>query len=141
MVSIKEYPPMTTPGQLDGLLRLPYEFIVTHSFAPEDRTTVTEAIATISRQISNSDDGGTAVEDDIETARDRLASGEVVFGKHHMTVAVLERDLSRLNRAVADVTAELARMGVVAVREDLNQEAAWWAQLPTNFSYIARQGL
>ena len=141
MVSIKEYPPMTTPGQLDGLLRLPYEFIVTHSFAPEDRTTVTEAISTISRQIANSDDGGTAVEDDIETARDRLASGEVVFGKHHMTVAVLERDLSRLNRAVADVTAELARMGVVAVREDLNQEAAWWAQLPTNFSYIARQGL
>ena len=32
-------------------------------------------------------------------------------------------------------------MGVVAVREDLNQEAAWWAQLPANFSYVARQGL
>lgn len=141
MVSIKEYPPMTTPGQLDGLLRLPYEFIVTHSFAPEDRTSVTEAIATISRQISNSDDGGTAVEDDVETARDRLASGEVVFGKHHMTVAVLAREPAGLNRAVADVTAELARMGVVAVREDLNQEASWWAQLPANFAYVARQGL
>lgn len=141
MVSIKEYPPMTTPGQLDGLLRLPYELIVTHSFAPEDRTTVTEAISTISRQIANSDDGGTAVEDDIETARDRLASGDVIFGKHHMTVAVLAPDVSRLNRAIADVTAELARMGVVAVREDLNLEAAWWAQLPANFAYIARQGL
>ncbi|WP_320188470.1 VirB4 family type IV secretion/conjugal transfer ATPase (plasmid) [Agrobacterium rosae] len=141
MVSIKEYPPMTTPGQLDGLLRLPYELIVTHSFAPEDRVTVTEAISTIARQISNSDDGGTTVEDDIETARDRLASGEVVFGKHHMSVAVLASDMSKLNRAVADVTAELARMGVVAVREDLNQEAAWWAQLPANFAYIARQGM
>jgi len=141
MVSIKEYPPMTTPGQLDGLLRLPYELIVTHSFAPEDRVTVTEAISTIARQISNSDDGGTTVEDDIETARDRLASGEVVFGKHHMSVAVLAPDMSKLNRAVADVTAELARMGVVAVREDLNQEAAWWAQLPANFAYIARHGM
>lgn len=132
---------MTTPGQLDGLLRLPYELIVTHSFAPEDRVTVTEAISTIARQISNSDDGGTTVEDDIETARDRLASGEVVFGKHHMSVAVLAPDMPKLNRAVADVTAELARMGVVAVREDLNQEAAWWAQLPANFAYIARQGM
>lgn len=141
MVSVKEYPPMTTPGQLDGLLRLPYEFIVTHSFAPEDRTTVNEAIATIARQVANSDDGGTAAEEDIDIARDRLASGEVVFGKHHMTVAILNSDLSGLNRAVADVTAELARMGVVAVREDLNQEAAWWAQLPSNFIYIARQGL
>ena len=141
VVSIKEYPPMTTPGQLDGLLRLPHEFIITHSFAPEDRTTVTEAIATIARQIANSDDGGTAAEDDIETARDRLASGEVVFGKHHMTVSVLAETMSGLNRAVADVTAELARMGVIAVREDLNQEAAWWAQLPANFAYIARQGL
>ncbi|WP_160011065.1 VirB4 family type IV secretion/conjugal transfer ATPase [Rhizobium sp. 18055] len=141
MVSIKEYPPMTTPGQLDGLLRLPHEFIVTHSFAPEDRTTVTEAISTIARQIANSDDGGTTAEDDIESARDRLASGEVLFGKHHMTLAVFSRDLPNLNRAVADVTAELARMGVVAVREDLNQEACWWAQLPSNFAYIARQGL
>lgn len=141
MVSAKEYPPMTTPGQLDGLLRLPYEFIITHSFAPEDRTSVTEVINTIGRQIANSDDGGTSTEEDIEAARDKLASGEVVFGKHHMSVAVFADDGAGLNRAIADVTAELSRMGVIAVREDLNQEACWWAQLPGNFAYIARQGL
>jgi type IV secretion system protein VirB4 len=64
-----------------------------------------------------------------------------VFGYHHMSICVFESSVSRLNRAVSDVQSELSRMSVVPVRESLNMEPAFWAQLPGNFSYIARRGL
>ncbi|RWD87074.1 MAG: VirB4 family type IV secretion/conjugal transfer ATPase [Mesorhizobium sp.] len=141
MVSIKEYPPFTAPGSLDGLLRLPHEFILTQSFAIEDRVTAMRRINTISNQVSGSDEAGTTVEDSVHAGADKLAGGEVVFGQHHMTVMALAADVQGLNRSLSDITAELSRMSIVPVRETLNTELAFWAQLPGNFSYIARRAL
>ncbi len=141
MLSMKEYPPYATPGMLDGLLRLPYEFIATQSFAIEDRESVREAIEKIARQVAGSDEAGTSVEDDVEAGRDKAASGEVIFGKHHFSLCAFADNLLSLNKAITDISSELSRMSIVTVREDLNMEAAFWAQLPGNFSYIARSSL
>jgi type IV secretion system protein VirB4 len=141
MLSMKEYPPYATPGMLDGLLRLPYEFIATQSFAIEDRESVREAIEKIARQVAGSDEAGTSVEDDVEAGRDKAASGEVIFGKHHFSLCAFAEDMLSLNKAITDISSELSRMSIVTVREDLNMEAAFWAQLPGNFSYIARSSL
>ena len=141
MLSMKEYPPYATPGMLDGLLRLPYEFIATQSFAIEDRETVREAMEKIARQVAGSDEAGTSVEDDVEAGRDKAASGEVIFGKHHFSLCAFAGDIPALNKAITDISSELSRMSIVTVREDLNMEAAFWAQLPGNFAYIARSSL
>lgn len=141
MISIKEYPPFTAPGNLDGLLRLPHEFILTQSFAIEDRITALRSMRTIGNQVSGSDEGGTSVEAAVSEGIDKLSQGEVVFGQHHMTVMVLAGDSVGLNRAISDVSSELSRMAIVPVRETLNAEAAFWAQLPGNMSYIARKAL
>ncbi len=37
--------------------------------------------------------------------------------------------------------AALADLGIIAVREDIKLEPAFWAQFPGNFKYIARRGL
>ena len=50
-------------------------------------------------------------------------------------------DLGDLDLAVADVQSALAEIGAIAVREDVNMEPAFWAQLPGNFKYIARKAL
>ncbi|QYU69997.1 hypothetical protein J4558_07740 [Leptolyngbya sp. 15MV] len=42
IVSLKEYPDATSPGLLDPLLRLPFELIVTETYAPAERTTARE---------------------------------------------------------------------------------------------------
>ena len=141
MVSMKEYPPFTAPGGTDGLLRLPYEFILTQSFAVEDRAAAMQIMRRVGNQVATSDVGGTQMEASVHQGLDKLAQGEVVFGYHHMSICVFESSVSRLNRAVSDVQSELSRMSVVPVRESLNMEPAFWAQLPGNFSYIARRGL
>lgn len=141
MISVKEYPPFTAPGGLDGLLRLPHEFVLTQSFAVEDRVTAMKTIRKIGNQVVGSDEGGTSVEDSVHEGLDKLAQGEVVFGYHHLSVCVLAPTIPALNRAISDVQSELSRLSIVPVREALNSETAFWAQLPGNFSYIARRAL
>ena len=49
--------------------------------------------------------------------------------------------LDDLDASVGEVQATLSEAGFVAVREELGLEAAFWAQFPGNFSYIARRAL
>jgi type IV secretion system protein VirB4 len=141
MLSIKEYPPFSGPGMLDGLLQVSHEFVLTQSFTIADKPIAQERIARLQRQIGASDEAGSAVETDIDYAFNSLVNQEAVFGSHHFSLLCLSRDLAGLDSAVADLGACLTDMNINWLREDLNMEAAFWAQLPGNHGYIARASL
>jgi type IV secretion system protein VirB4 len=141
MLSIKEYPPFTGPGMLDGLLQVNQEFILTQSFTIADKPIAQERISRLKRQIAASDEAGSDVENDIDFALNSLMNQEAVFGLHHMTLLCLSRDLDSINKSVSDLGACLTDMNINWLREDLNLEAGFWAQLPGNHSYIARKAL
>jgi type IV secretion system protein VirB4 len=141
MLAIKEYPPFTGPGMLDGLLQVNHGFILTQSFTISDKPIAQERITRLKRQIAASDEAGSDVEADIDFALNSLLNQEAVFGQHHMTLLCLSRDLTDLNKAVSDLGACLTDMNINWLREDLNLEASFWAQLPGNHGYIARKAL
>lgn len=141
MVSVREYTSWTVSGVLDGLLKIPGEFIATQSFALQDRAPVMAEIAKIERQIAASDEAGTSLEQAINTARDEIVNGRAVMGYHHLTVMAIGDSLKELETCVQAVTKEIQNTGMVSVREDLNAEPAFWAQLPGNFAYIARRAM
>ena len=141
MLSIREYLAYTGAGMLDGLLRVPHEMIVSQSFSLEDRAPVMSHVAKVERQIAASDEKGTAVETAINIARNELVTGQTVLGYHHLTVCALGHRLRDLEKCVQEVTQELQNFGTIVVREDMNAEPCFWAQLPGNFSYIARRSL
>ncbi|KQY18553.1 VirB4 family type IV secretion/conjugal transfer ATPase [Rhizobium sp. Root482] len=141
MLSIKEYPPFTGPGMLDGLLQVNHEFILTQSFTITDKPIAQERISRLRRQIAASDEAGSDVETDIDFALNSLVNQEAVFGLHHMTLLCLSRDLDGINKAVSDLGACLTEMNINWLREDLNLEASFWAQLPGNHAYIARTAM
>ena len=141
IISLREYPPWTGAGMIDGLLKVPGEFIVSQSFSLQDRGPVLEEISKIERQISSSDEAGTEVESAIGTARNEVATGRSVMGHHHLTVLCLGRTLKEMEFCTGEVVKEATRSGALFVREDLNAEAAFWAQMPGNFSYVARKSL
>ncbi|SEF13277.1 type IV secretion system protein VirB4 [Rhizobiales bacterium GAS191] len=141
MISVREYPAYSGPGMFDGLMQMPREFILTQSFAIEDRAPAMSHIAKVERQIAASDEAGTVAETDLITSRDQIAGGAAILGRHHLTVLALGRSLASMERCVSDVTNELNTLGMTSVREDLNAQAAFWAQLPGNFPYIARRSL
>ncbi|WP_430246453.1 VirB4 family type IV secretion/conjugal transfer ATPase (plasmid) [Neorhizobium sp. DAR64861/K0K2] len=141
LLSIKEYPPFTGPGMLDGLLQVNHEFILTQSFTLADKPIAQERITRLQRQIRASDEAGTSVESDINFALDSMLNQEAVFGFHHFSLLCISRDLEGLSRCVSELGACLTDMNINWLREDLNLEAAFWAQLPGNHSYIARKAM
>ncbi len=141
ILSLKDYPDATSPGLLDGMLRLPYEMIVTESFAPEERQTAREKIDLAVRRLKSADEEAQSERAEMMAARDELGAGSVAFGDHHLTVLVRERNLERLDDATASVAASLADTGAIAVREDTNLEPAFWGQFPGNEHYVVRRAM
>ena len=141
ILGLKDYPEATSPGFLDGLLRLPYEMVVSESYAPAERQTARERMDLSIRRLKSADEEAMAERADMMAARDALGNGAVGFGDHHLTVMVRERDLGRLDDATAACAAALADTGAIAVREDTNLEPAFWGQFPGNEGYLVRRAL
>jgi type IV secretion system protein VirB4 len=141
MVSIKEYPQHTAPGILDAMMRLPHEFTVSESFAFVDRQVALDRMNLALRRMRAADDDALSLRRDLSIAKDNVAAGRSVFGEHHLTVMVKANSLTALDEAVADVQASFNEIGIIAVREDVAMEPAFWAQFPGDFSDIPRRSL
>ena len=141
ILGLKDYPEATSPGLLDGLLRLPFEMVVSESYAPAERQTARERMDLAIRRLKSADEEAAAERADMMAARDALGNGAVGFGDHHLTVMVKETTLARLDDATAACAAALADTGAIAVREDTNLEPAFWGQFPGNEGYLVRRAL
>ena len=141
LVSIKDYPAWSSPGMFDELLRLPFELVITQSFAFVERQTALDRMNLALRRMRSAEDEALSLRGELAHAKDDVAAGRAGFGEHHMTIAVRGATLDEIDAGVAEVTAALADMGIVAVREEIALEPAFWAQFPANFKYIARRGL
>ena len=141
IVSLKDYPDSTAPGLTDPLLRLPFEMVLTESYAPVDRQAARERIDLAIRRLRSADEEAMAERREMSAARDALGTGAAGFGDHHLTVMVRAGSLDALDEASATCAAALADAGAIAVREDVNLEPAFWGQLPGNEPYIVRRAL
>lgn len=141
MISIKEYPPQTAPGMLDDLLRLPYQLVISQSFGFVDRQASLDRMNLALRRMRSADDEAVSLRLGLAAAKDDVAAGRAAFGEHHLTVMLRAPTLIGLNEAVAEVQSAFTEMGVIAVREDVNLEPAFWAQFPGNAKDIARRAL
>ncbi len=141
ILSLKDYPDATSPGLMDGLLRLPFEMVVSESYAPSERQTARERMDLAIRRLRSVDEEAVAERSDMLAARDALGNGAVSFGDHHLTVLVRSGDFASLDEATAACGAALADVGAIAVREDTNLEPAFWAQFPGNEHYIVRRAM
>ena len=141
MVSIKDYPARSTPGLLDGVLRLPCELVMTESFTFAERQVALGRMGLALRRLRAADDDAYSLREELAAARDEVGAGRAVYGEHHFSLLVRSDSLEGLDAAVADAQSALTEIGAVAVREDVNLEPAFWAQFPGNFKDIARKSL
>ena len=139
IISVKEYAGGTWAGLLDELTRLPFEMTITQSFAFNERQTSLENLERQGRVLDAAEDAARSLRQGLLDAADDLASNRVVFGGHHISVLLTGEDQPHLERALTETSARLTNLGVLAVREDVNLEPAFWAQLPGNHDFIARR--
>lgn len=141
MLSVKDYPGHTSAGMFDELLRLPFEIVVTQSFGFVERQAALGRMNLALRRMRSAEDEAVSLRASLGTAKDEVAAGRAGFGEHHMTIAVRGETPEAVDAGIAEVQATLADLGVIAAREDIALEPAFWAQFPGNFKYIARRGL
>jgi type IV secretion system protein VirB4 len=126
---------------LDDLLRLPFELTVSQSFGFVDRQAALSRMNLALRRMRSAEDEAVSLRADLANAKDEVAAGRAGFGEHHMTIALRADTPDAVDAGVAEVQAALADLGIIAVREEIGLEPAFWAQFPCNFKYIARRGI
>ena len=141
MLSVKDYPGQTTPGMLDDLLRLPIEMVISQSYGFVDRGPALSHMGLSLRRMRASDDEAHSLRSELSSAKDDVAAGRAAYGEHHLTIAVRSTDMAAVDDGVAEIQAALSDLGIIAVKEDIGLEAAYWAQFPGNAKFIARRAL
>lgn len=139
IASIKEYRPTTNAGILDGFLQLPFEFIISQSFTYINRMIAISSMQLQQRRLIQSQDVAVSQIQEIDEALDSAMSGRFAFGSHHLTIMCIEEDEKILENAMSMAIVEFSNVGITAVRERINMEAAFWAQLPGNMKYVVRK--
>ncbi len=138
MLSIKHYSPHSSAGYLDDLLKVPFELISTHSFLSIEKNKALELINTQVKRLHSTDDAAHSQIAELDQAKDDLASGRLSYGYHHNTILVLGKSISELEDKVTLVTKLYQDKRLSVVRETLNLENAFWAQIPGNAKKIKR---
>ncbi len=141
MLSVKDYPDTTRAGLIDGLLRLPHPLVMTESFAPADGRIARDRIDLALRRLRGRHSGSGAERGQMLAAKDALGTGQAGFGHHHLSIAVREDTIARLDQGLVRAAAALSEIGAIAVREDVNLEPLFWGQFPGNESYLVRRAL
>ncbi|WP_336294022.1 VirB4 family type IV secretion/conjugal transfer ATPase [Bartonella sp. CB169] len=140
MFGWKEYPAKTQVGMTDGLLTLPFEFILTQSFIFKSKNAAKQIMGRKQNQMINAGDRAGSQIDELDDALDDLESNRFVLGEHHLSLAVFADTTKELADNLAKARSHLTNGGAVITREDLGLTAAWWAQLPGNYAYRTRSG-
>jgi type IV secretion system protein VirB4 len=150
MLAIKEYPTPTTPGLLNALLRADYSLILTQSYTFLPKATAQSLLGRQFNRMVSAGDLAVSQAQALKIALDQLSSNEFVLGDHHLSLQVqteiaaaepgpAAEQWRALESSVADARVRLGDAGIVAAREDLALEAAFWGQLPGNFRERARR--
>jgi type IV secretion system protein VirB4 len=149
-LGIKEYPTPSIVGMFNPLLAAPFSFVLTQSFTFINKATGQSLLSRQQARMQNVGDLSKSQADELEDAIDQLTSNQFVMGDHHFTLqvqgeafeAIQEADslsrLRELNNNLALARTILADTGMTVAREDLANEAAFWAQLPGNFGFRPR---
>lgn len=138
MVEIRDYPASTRPGHLNALLTLPFEFVLTQSFAAMSRAEGRAALVRQRRWLTDSGDDSRSQIAEIGLALDDLMAGKLIMGEHHATLMVLGETADQTMRHAADAIGLLSDHMVIARTVDRALIAAWRAQLPGNWYWRPR---
>ena len=137
-IELKDYNSFTEAGILDSLYYEGLTFVITQSFALYDRH---KGEATLRRQRSHLltvEDGADSQVDDIGVAIEELINGEHILGEYHFVMAVFSDSVDGVRTDTRTAIAAIEERGFVATVSAMAVDAAYFSQLPANFTQRPR---
>jgi len=138
IMSLKEYKEASLKG-IDQFLDIPCELIVTQCFDFIGGMKAREAYEKQARYLTISGDKELAGWMEIDRLMQSGLDTEKAFGEQQTTLFLIAPSIKQLETSIRMVGKALAKLGLIAVREDLLFEQCYWAQLPGNFPFIMRK--
>lgn len=138
MISIKEYSEIIS-SQLDMILQLPFEFIVTQSFdfIQHGKDLENYQYQDYILNVSNDNDLKLILDlDNIVEDKQGLATD---YGELQTTIMIISDEKKELENDIVSLYERFNDLGIVAIRENIFTEHCYWSQLPGNFAFIRRQ--
>jgi type IV secretion system protein VirB4 len=136
--AVKNYPAKTDSLMLDEL-NLPVDMVVTHSFVPINVNIMAGRIKRQLRLMQAANDGAVSLAQELELAQDDLESKRLIFGEHHMTVAVYARSQAALDDIASEIRNISATSGINLISEAFGCCAHFMAQHPGNTGARSRK--
>jgi type IV secretion system protein VirB4 len=136
LLSIKEYQEVSSEA-LDKFLQIPVEMIATEVFYFVDRSKVVPLFEDQSYMADVSGDVELKALNGLDKILNSVDSKNY-FCHQQISFMVIGDDAKQLNSQVKQASETLAKIGIVHVREDINLEKTFWAQLPGNFAFLSR---
>ena len=136
--AVKNYPAKTDALMLDEL-NLPVDMVVTHSFVAVNSNIMAGRIKRQLRLMQAANDGAVSLAEELELAQDDLESKRLIFGEHHMTVAVYAKTRAALDDICAEVRNIAASTGINLISEGFGARAHYMAQHPGNTGARSRK--
>jgi type IV secretion system protein VirB4 len=136
--AVKNYPAKTDSLMLDDL-NLHVYMVVTHSFVPINANIMAGRIKRQLRLMQAANDGAVSLAQEMELAQDDLESKRLIFGEHHMTVAVYARTQAALDDIAAEIRNISATSGINLISESFGARAHFMAQHPGNTGARSRK--
>jgi type IV secretion system protein VirB4 len=135
MLSIKEYQDIPTEI-LDDFLQLPVSMIITEIFTITTKETAIKDLEFSNYILSISLDQEFA---DASYIKEMLSQNDnMAFCQQQINISVIAKDASVLESYVEIAAKKLAELGIMAVKEDVDIEYAFWSRLPGNSHLINR---
>jgi type IV secretion system protein VirB4 len=140
MLDVLEYADEVEPGYLAGLLYESMEYIESQSFLPLNRRAAMKSMELQLRQLEASGDKVQSQIDELRKAIDQVGGGEMGWGEHFLSVAVLAASLDEAKRSAARAAGTLMETtGIRFVLDDMLADSAWLAQCPGNTRRRSRE--
>lgn len=137
-IEIKDYFQETDAGIFDALMYLPVEYTVTSSFTVMDKQASIKALDDQIDKLILTDDAAKSLLADLRVALDMVSSGYMSMGKSHQTLVVFADTPEQLVKCVNSVTTALEDLGLIVTYSTLSLGAAYFAQLPGNYTLRPR---
>jgi type IV secretion system protein VirB4 len=137
IMTLKEYKESSLAA-IDRFLGIPCELIVTQSFDFIGAKEAKEAYEKQERYLQISGDKQLADWAEISQLMAHKEQPEKAYGQQQCSLFLIAPNMKTLDANIKLALKALRRIGIVVFREDLKFEQMYWAQLPANFPFVAR---
>lgn len=138
MLSIKNYPNITSPFISDKLLACDCEFILSNSFFPLDGQVANKMVERQRARLQAVGSKAYEAIDDLILLESEISSERAALGMHQMNLVILGESKEAVDKGIFEASKKLQDAGIVAVRETIGEKAAFWSIHPGNQKYMAR---